>query len=295
MLLLLTIVGISVTGQDIAPIPMDSNSQWRVVRGYNDGTCANMYNAMYFVDGTITENGHEYYTIYESGEFYQQVINPPGPCNETYFYENEYLAAIRSENGKTYLWTGWEEVLLMDFTLDVGDTMTSYICPSLVVTSVDSVLVGDEYRKRINFSNMGEEIWMVEGVGHNGGLIEPMTLILEFASWFVCYGEDYEFLYGDSTCMLNVGIEDGLVFKKQVHVYPNPTSGDVTIDFAGNQISSISLMNMYGDVLYKQVFEGVNSQQLKLDLSAFKAGVYFLVVITQEKERIIERIIKSGL
>jgi len=88
-------------GQNFVPIPADTTSQWRILRGYNDGVCADMYNSIYYVDGKIIQNGKEYYKIYETGEFYQEVISPPGPCDETYYYNGEYRGAIRTENGRS--------------------------------------------------------------------------------------------------------------------------------------------------------------------------------------------------
>ena len=82
-------------------------------------------------------NGNVFYKIFETGEFYQEVINPPGPCDETYYYTAEFRGALRTENGKTYQLNGDEENLLMDFTLNVGDTLFSYISPGLVIGSID--------------------------------------------------------------------------------------------------------------------------------------------------------------
>ncbi len=295
LLLTSLIFHLILSGQNIIPIPADSTSQWRILRGYNDGVCANMYNSIYYVDGTIIHNGKEFYKIYETGEFYQEVINPPGPCDETYNYNGEYRGAIRTENGKTYQFNGNEENLLMDFTLNVGDTLFSYISPGLIIASIDSVLVGDEYRKRFNFSNGDICNWMIEGIGHETGLFEPMSIILEFASEFICYGENNIPLYGDSNCILNVGYENISFQNNNVIIYPNPTSGKLTINVSKSKkgIRSYLITDICGKIVLNNNIESLNKNDFEINLGNCKSGVYLLSVNFNNNETIYRKIIKK--
>ena len=283
------------SGQNIIPIPTDTTSQWRILRGYNDGVCANWYNSIYYVDDTIVHNGSVFYKIFESGEFYQEVINPPGPCDETYYYTAEYRGAIRTENGKTYQLNGNEENLLMDFTLNVGDTLFSYISPGLVIGSIDSVLVGAEYRKRFNFSNGDICNWMIEGIGHEAGLFEPMSLMLEFASEFHCYGENNIPLFGDTNCILNVGYEDFSIQNNNVPIYPNPTSGKFIIDASEliNTIKSYFLIDICGKMILQENINLFNNNIIEIDLSKYRSGIYFLRLNTENQGIVFRKIIKK--
>jgi len=287
--------GLNISGQNIIPIPADTTSQWGISRGYNDGVCANWYNSIYYVDGTIVHNGNVFYKIFETGEFYQEVINPPGPCDETYYYTAEYRGALRTENGKTYQLIENEENLLMDFTLNVGDTLFSYISPGLIIGSIDSVLVGTEYRKRFNFINGDICNWMIEGIGHEAGLFEPMSTILEFASEFHCYGENNIPLLGDMDCILNVGLEDYSMLNYNVSIYPNPTSGMFTINASGltNTIKSYLLTDIYGKMVLEKNANLVNDNVFEIDLSKYCSGIYFLRLNTENQGIIFRKIIKK--
>lgn len=295
LLILSLMTSLFLSGQNIIPIPADTTSQWRVLRGYNDGVCANWYNSIYYVDDTIVHNGNVFYKIFETGDFYQEVINPPGPCNETYLYEGEYRGAVRTENGKTYELNGQEEHLLMDFTLNVGDTLFSYISPGLVIGSIDSVLVGAEYRKRFNFTNGDICNWMIEGIGHEAGLFEPMSVILEFASEFHCYGENNIPLFGDMNCILNVGYEDFSTQKNNISIYPNPTSGKFSINASEltNKIKLYSLTDIYGKMILQQNIDLNNNNVFEIDLSKYKTGIYFLRLDTENQGIIFRKIIKK--
>lgn len=285
----------SLFGQSFTPIPADTTSQWRIFRGYNDGVCANWYNSIYYVDDTIVHNGNVFYKIFETGEFYQEVINPPGPCNEAYLYEGEYRGAVRTENGKTYELIGQEEHLLMDFTLNVGDTLFSYISPGLIIGSIDSVLVGSEYRKRFNFSNGDICNWMIEGIGHELGLFEPMSIVLEFASEFHCYGENNIPLFGDMNCILHVGYEDFSAQNNNISIYPNPTSGKFTINVSelANSIKSYFLTDIYGKMILQKNIDWNNNNVFEIDLSKYKTGIYFLRLDTENQRIIFRKIIKK--
>jgi hypothetical protein len=282
------------TGQNIIPIPADTTSQWRISRGYYDGLCVNWYNSIYYIDGTIEFNGKVFYKIFETGDFYQAIGSPPGPCNQTYSYSGVYRGSIRSENGKTYELYENEEYLLMDFTLNAGDTLFSYITPGLVIESIDSVLVGTKYRKRFNFLDWGEFNWMIEGVGHAFGLFEPMGVALSFSSEFHCYGENNVPLFGDLNCTLNVGYEDFSAQNNNVSIYPNPTSGRITIEASEltNTIKSYFLTDMYGRMIFEKNIESVNSL-FEIDLDNYKSGIYFLRISTDNQGIIFRKIIKN--
>ena len=286
------------SGQNIIPIPADSTSEWRIVRGYPDycGGCVNLYNSVYYVDGTTIYNGKEFYKIYETGEFYQQILAPPGPCDETYNYFGEYRGAIRTENGKTYQLFGNEEYLLMDFTLNVGDTLFSYISPGLIISSIDSVLIGDQYRKRFNFSNGDICNWMIEGIGHGTGLFEPMGGGLEFASWFICYGENNIPLYGDTNCILNVGYEIFSFHISDIKIYPNPTSGKFTINTSESieEIKSYLITDMCGKIISNNNNIGsLNGNSIEINIEDCKSGVYSLTINYYNKESVHRKIIRK--
>ncbi len=287
----------SLFAQNYIPIPVDSTSVWRIERGYTfGGNCADIYNSTYYVDGTIIHNDKEYFLIYESGEFYQVIAHPPGPCNESYTYEGIYRGAIRSENGKTYsLNSSNEENLLLDFTLNVGDTLNSSISYGLVIESVDSVLVGDEYRKRFNFTAENICSWMIEGVGHELGLFEPMNIMLDFASSFLCYGENNMTLFGDMNCELHVGFEEIELDTHDLKIYPNPTFDKLTVDFieSTNKITSCRIIDVFGNIVYNQQNIQIINGELIIDLKDLNPGLYILSFNINNKDFIFRKVVKE--
>lgn len=136
---------------------------------------------------------------------------------------------------------------------------------------------------------------MIEGIGHEAGLFEPMSPILEFASEFHCYGENNIPLFGDMDCILNVGLEDFSMQNYRVSIYPNPTSGKLIIDASelSNTIKSYFLTDIYGKMVLDINPNLVNDNVFEIDLSKYCSGMYFLRLNTEKQGNIFRKIIKK--
>jgi hypothetical protein len=74
--------------------------------------------------------------------------------------------------------------------------------------------------------------------------------------------------------------------NNEINVYPNPTSGKVTLLISNSQsdISSISVFNMVGKEVFSRQFSvdslpaGQAGQQIELDLSSQPKGLYILLI-----------------
>lgn len=76
-----------------------------------------------------------------------------------------------------------------------------------------------------------------------------------------------------------------------ITIYPNPTADWIYI-YLPNELKNgtIKLLNLQGDIIKIQQND---TQEIKLDLSDLRNGVYFLM-IDSEKKRIINKVIKNG-
>jgi len=79
--------------------------------------------------------------------------------------------------------------------------------------------------------------------------------------------------------------------EKVVNVYPNPTSGELTIDFLGEETTStIRVVNFQGAVILQT--ETNKQLKQKIDLRFLPEGVYVLVINTEGKQ-ITKKVIKN--
>lgn len=154
------------------------------------------------------------------------------------------------------LWNG-QEHLVYDFSLAIGDT---FFVPQplsggeefYIITSIDTVLVGNSMRKRFTFQGvetLPENSFWIEGIGGGAG---PFMSHYVFESWSVlrCFSDNDELLYSSpfpyppqyllqqypwyEYCDTSVvGVDDRN--SATVHIYPNPASNLVRLDVSGTQ------------------------------------------------------------
>ena len=60
-------------------------------------------------------------------------------------------------------------------------------------------------------------------------------------------------------------------FNGNIHIYPNPTKGEVTVSSEG--LNHIRIMNAYGQTVYNAKMD---SDQVRIDLSDMAKGVYMI-------------------
>ena len=115
-----------------------------------------------------------------------------------------YLGAIREESKRIYYtgelcqWMDLEEILIYDFNLKVGDLFEIPMIGNSRVLSIDSVLVGDTYRKAYNVS--GD--YIIEGIGSaNKGLLTALipipTCFCTTIRHLTCFSENNQSLYNN--------------------------------------------------------------------------------------------------
>ena len=118
--------------------------------------------------------------------------------------ESEYMAGIREAGQKVWIFEDNVEVLLYDFSLEVGDvfevspTNPVTSATSLTVESVSYEIYNGIERKKIQFANVSNfvgEFWL-EGVGSSKGFYERGTgYITDNEQYLCCFKNDNMMLY----------------------------------------------------------------------------------------------------
>ena len=80
---------------------------------------------------------------------------------------------------------------------------------------------------------------------------------------------------------LNNYIQEYLSGK--IRIYPNPTKNKLYIEFGDNniKIEKLTLFNTLGVILYTKEVKELKAQKIKIDLSGYKGGVYYLNIQTK--------------
>ncbi len=97
-------------------------------------------------------------------------------------------------------------------------------------------------------------------------------LLGNFLRRFNCYA-DNSFSLGDNCT--DIGVHVGWKDLETIHVqaYPNPSQGTMTVDWSGDQEMEISLQNIQGQEVMKDIFKG---NVYQLNTLEFEHGFYIL-------------------
>jgi hypothetical protein len=156
--------------------------------------------------GYLKESGHDY----PPNKFIETYfINGDTIINDFKFYkifiqgsnDSSYVGCFREEDRKVY-YNGVDYfhfetdsiILLYDFNKQKNDTIYTGTWHRAVINEIDSILIGNSYRKRFQMDD--GQFW-IEGIGSNFGFLYPMTEIptMYWRSELICYKHNDSLLY----------------------------------------------------------------------------------------------------
>jgi hypothetical protein len=196
----------------------------------------------------------------------------------------------------------FDTLMVYDFNLNLADTFNLYVGPSpfnsagfypVIVTQVDSIFLGNKWRKRIYLyrANLVNAVW-VEGIGDiNKGLNTDYGYVSGLsqamgAYGLSCFSENFQPVYGNgctaaaAVCTL-VGIEENTVTQDLINIYPNPTSQELSIEIPSEiKLKQIKVIDITGKEF--PLSYSSEGDTYKINLANFTSGLYFIEVITEK-------------
>jgi len=261
------------------PFP-DSNAYWRESLTYLDGFMnLHYYEYQYFINGDTTVNSKTYHKIYYTG------IKTDWPPYDTVFTINELRFGLREDSNKR-IWSktfdGSSERLLYDFNFNIGEFFLTDISPDSAnfITGIDSVLVGNDYRKRYLLYNYwmqsSDHLFIIEGIGASTGLAELIMPPFESGGMIDCFYQNGQVLWSDSlvtNCTLVLGTPEYVENKVPIEFFPNPFYSFATLKINGEFMNAeLKIYNQIGELVKKQVI--INESTI-INRDRLQVGIYF--------------------
>jgi hypothetical protein len=267
---------------------------WRVSAvcsqaGMGGGPCITTDTYNYVLDGDTLIDGFTYQKVARAGTvsaLWTGMQPAPLGCMGTSIYSGWSAHPIRQEGRAFHIWDGDSDELLFDFDLEVGDmlplTANNYD-PQIEVTDLDSIQLNGEWR-RVYTVNGGWVQTIVEGIGSDRGLFEPITPEFECAYMFECFGTNGVAVYPDPgpDCTLALGVDGIRTDEARITFDEASAMLHVSMPNAKERVP-LDILDTHGRLCVHTQFSGSSTQ---LDLAALANGAY-LVRIGAHTERLV--------
>ena len=150
------------------------------------------------------------------------------------------------------------EVLLMDMSLSIGD---EFVLPTGITTQVSDVLYQEGrkvivFASTINYSEWGEPLMFIEGVGPNFLSLDGPYEI--FGTIISCKFEDESLVYAaqnslfDECELISENVKEQKNNKENVIIYPNPV--DEVLYFLSDDVICVELYDIQGNTIANEDF-----------------------------------------
>ncbi len=268
-----------VCSQDYEPMAQDHN-RWIVnTSDENNLSIHDLWE--YFINGDTTVNGTDYYKVYYRDLLVTQNGPPYEAENDYQLFgflrddiENRKVYAIQLEENGNNCAPG-EEVLLYDFSLTIGDTMTSCIFDPIYNNIIQNI----NSTTRFGYSTLyfSAVYSYYEGIGSEFGLFEMSFIPVKT-------GRDrqneipslHRFCRQDS-CSLVVSV-DKPEYHSDIRISPNPANAFIHIESdTPGDIHTIIIRDMLGNEVLRK--KSNNSGKIEFNTSMLSKGVYLVTVL----------------
>ena len=331
LVLLLAVTGSGAMAQETEYHPFADNAVWSVnnikYATHGDTTiCGRDYLKVY-----RQEEDHPFDFDVEQAEYFCAIRNDTVGKRVYGIYKADVnvwqiLCVGNHDYLPAYTTSDTSEFLLFDFSIEAGDTITiaSFEGSDIYLYNIstyegeynDSVMLLDntlrKAKKVIVPNGYYYPTWeysyieWIEGIGSTNGNFdadanayfeitekpsnlllcfeEEGTLLLSYPEWDNDYNYDCFYLSHSGT--IENQVRKGII-------YPNPTSGVISIDFIENGESTQKQVSVYaitGKIVYSYIF---NSQTFEIDMHDYPSGLY-LIEITENSGNVLQaKIIKQ--
>jgi hypothetical protein len=251
------------------------------------------YDETYQITGDTVINSMTYHKLWKSGSIYEHCASG-NYLNNWYGYSG-YFGAIRQDIGQKKVFFvqagSATDQIMYDFNLHVGDTVHNMVVGvqnCAIVSSIDSVYVGGDFRKKFNMGGFTSASW-IEGIGSTWGLFVQMCSP-DIQGTLICFKQNESIFYPDTAIACDIVTRKAeIAAPPQLSISPNPmhTGAHATFsdDFSG---ADLVLYNLYGQAVK---YYSIAGEIVMISREGLANGIYFCRAVNRKGQAATARII----
>jgi len=286
----------TVDGQTNAYHTFPDSFYWRVDMHcqFVQTNCNEFYYYNYHFEGDTIIKGASYRKLMRDSVILVGIGGPPCLLYPWASFTG-YMGALKEDSILNKIFFIWAESLitdslLYDYNLVVGDTLKGRLVGNckMIISSVDSILIGNQFRKKWNFNTCNEGPgYIIQGIGSDNGLIEQINSEGFCVSSLVCVRNITSTLFMSNNpstygCHIISSVLETKRSQNSINIYPNPFSFETTIKsdrFLKD--ATIIVYNSHGQIV-KEInnISGLSTTLFRNDLPC---GLYFLLLREADK------------
>jgi uncharacterized protein YjdB len=212
----------------------------------------------------------------------------------TFFKSGYYLVTM--SNGAIVAYQGRNEVDAPFNVVEIVPVSEIINLPTTAIVGVPLILSGTVLPAIATNKTIA---WSVKDPGTTGGIINPSGIRLYTTApgtatitATIKEGAGFNEDYTQDFCVevLPLGIDEHTV--ENITVIPNPTTGELRIEIAGQAHNDVKIENVEVFDSYGRKQKVESRRQNEIDISGLSAGIYFVKIITEQGE-IVKKIVKQ--
>jgi hypothetical protein len=277
------------------PFP-DSDAVWMGTNWWCDDVGCYDHDYILFIAGDTVIGGNHYRKLLSTGYDCLAWDTTGGSAVNKFF--NRPSGAFREDTALRKVYyvpkDSSNESLLYDFNLSVGDTLPlayNNWDTTITVTSIDSILMGSDYRKRFWLSIPSFNLptgygSLIEGMGSTFGFYDRIVTPFESGNYLNCFTVNGQTIFLDSTghCIHTLGISE-INKNSSLLISPNPAHNKLNVE--------CKLLNaelrIY-DMMGRKVMNAeIGNSKLEIGID-FPPGIYF-VRVSDGQNAVVQKLI----
>ena len=157
------------------------------------------------------------------------------------------------------------------------------------VEGIDSIFLGNSYRKRYTISQQGlfgYDYW-IEGIGSAKDLLVPYSYEFEWQYYTLCFTDTTTYYIntpnGADSCRYSLPIGIDELQKEDYSVFPNPASKTLHLKNYNSKYSDI--LRMYNTLGQMVIQRKIMRSEDEIDIEQLNPGVYIVEITISDRKQ----------